>query len=174
MCKFFLYLFFGILFFTSCSSHKKMLSSGDSFQQLSRQLGFKVERKDNVKLYTEAAKWLGVPYRFGGNSRKGVDCSGLTCIIYKTVYHISLERTVAGMYKKNCRKINKNRLQPGDLVFFNTAKNSRAVSHVGIFLKDDVFIHATTHSGVRLSRLSEEYYRKKWICGGKIKNDTKN
>lgn len=62
-----------------------------------------------------------------------------------------------------------NDLRPGDLVFFNTAKTKKSVSHVGIFLKNNVFLHATTKSGVRLSTLDEIYYKKRWINGGKVK-----
>ena len=156
-------------FFASCSTSRH-LSKPASSGRLSEKLGFPVSKKDpQLPLYTEAANWLGVPYKYGGNTAQGVDCSGLVCNIYRKVYGQKLERTAAGMYKKNCRKISRSALRPGDLVFFNTAKTKNTVSHVGIFLKGDTFIHATTHSGVRLSTLNEEYYKKRWINGGKVK-----
>lgn len=167
-------LFYTLIFFSlltlSCNSSRKMTTSRVSTAQLSQKLGFKVTRKDDLKLYSEAVKWLGVPYKYGGNTKTGVDCSGLTCNIYRNAYNIKLERTVAGMYKKNCRKIGRAKLRPGDLVFFNTAKTHKSVSHVGIFLKNNIFIHSTTHSGVRLNTLDETYYKKKWINGGKVRN----
>ncbi|WP_251622680.1 C40 family peptidase [Odoribacter lunatus] len=157
------------LFCSSCSSHRH-LSTSSSASKLSEKLNFTVSPKDkNLPLYTEAANWLGVPYKYGGNTVNGVDCSGLVSNIYRKVYQLKIERTVAGMYNKNCRKIPRSSLQPGDLVFFNTAKKGKSASHVGIFLKNNIFIHATTHSGVRLSTLDEAYYKKSWISGGKIK-----
>lgn len=152
----------------SCSSNKK-LSKKESAAGLSQKLDIPVGKKDDLELYTETAQWLGTPYRYGGNTRAGVDCSGFVCNIYKDVYGIKLERTVAGMYKANCHKISRNKLKPGDLVFFNTAKTKKSLSHVGIYLKDDTFIHATTSSGVRTSKLTEPYYKKRWISGGKVK-----
>ena len=146
--------------FGSCSSSRHIGKSSPA-GQVSEKLGFPVSKKDRqLPLYTEAVHWLGVPYKYGGNTSKGVDCSGLVCNIYRKVYGQKLERTVAGMYKKNCRKISRNALRPGDLVFFNTAKTKKSISHVGIFLKGNTFIHATTHSGVRLSTLDETYYKK--------------
>lgn len=166
---FFLFLILSALLTVSCGSNKKLAVKASSTTQLSDQLGFPVRKKDNLKLYTEAAQWLGTPYKYGGNTRTGVDCSGLVCQIYRVVYDQNLERTVAGMYKKNCRKSSRSSLKPGDLVFFNTAKGKKSISHVGIFLKEDFFIHSTTSSGVKISGLSEVYYKKRWINGGKVK-----
>ena len=172
MKKSFFYLFFVLLLLgSSCSTSRHIKRPSSSLRKLSHQLGIPVTPKDNLKLYTEAASWLGVPYRYGGNTRQGVDCSGLVCNIYRNVYGIQLERNSAEMYKKNCRKISRNRLKPGDLIFFNTARKRKTVSHVGIFLKGNVFIHATTASGVRLNTLDDEYYKKRWIGGGKVKNN---
>lgn len=166
---FFLCLLFSGLLIVSCNSSKKLTRATDNTSELSNKLGFRVNKKDNIPLYTEAVKWLGVPYRYGGNTKKGVDCSGFVCALYKEVYHRQLERTAAGMYKTNCRKVSGSSLKPGDLVFFNTAKTKKSISHVGVFLKDDIFIHATTSSGVRTSNINETYYKKRWINGGKVK-----
>ena len=101
--------------FGSCSSSRHIGKSSPA-GQVSEKLGFPVSKKDRqLPLYTEAVHWLGVPYKYGGNTSKGVDCSGLVCNIYRKVYGQKLERTVAGMYKKNCRKISRNALRPGDL-----------------------------------------------------------
>lgn len=164
-----LYLLIASLLAASCNSTKKLARRNGNTKQLSEQLNIQVTPKDDIPLYTASAKWLGVPYRYGGNTQKGVDCSGLVCALYKEVYHTQLERTAAGMYQKNCRKISRNNLKPGDLVFFNTAKTKKSVSHVGILLKDGVFIHSTTSSGVRTSHIDEKYYKKRWINGGRVK-----
>lgn len=155
------------LFFTSCSSHKHLTQSQTA--RLSQQLGFHITSKDNLRLYTEAAAWIGTPYRYGGMTKKGVDCSGLVCQIYKQVYHKPLERSVARLAEKNCRKIMKEDLKAGDLLFFNTSKSKRGVNHVGIFLKSGYFIHASTSRGVIVSHLKENYYRKAWKYGAKVK-----
>ncbi len=153
----------------SCGSSRKMARDSE-LARMSDKLGIKVERRDNLQFYREATEWLGVPYRYGRNTRfSGVDCSGFVYAFYQKVYGITLERTAEGMYKKNCRKVSRGRLKSGDLVFFNTAKTKRSISHVGIFLKDGIFIHATTHSGVRVSRMDEKYYKERWIGGGKVK-----
>jgi cell wall-associated NlpC family hydrolase len=73
------------------------------------------------------------------------------------------------MLKKNCRKISRRKLKEGDLVFFNTSKSKSYVNHVGIYLKENKFLHASTLKGVNVSNLDEDYYRKTWICGGRVK-----
>lgn len=154
---------------SSCSS-VRYLSKSSAAELLSEELGFPVSSKDqHLPLYTEASHWIGVPYKYGGNTIAGIDCSGLVCNIYRKVYGKKLERTVVKMYKENCRKVSKKSLRPGDLVFFNTDKKTKSVNHVGIFLKDNVFIHASIHDGVRLNTLDETYYRKRWVHGGKVK-----
>ena len=155
------------LLFTSCSSHKHLTQSQTA--RLSQQLGFKITKKDNLRLYTEAAAWIGTPYRYGGTTKKGVDCSGLVSQIYKQVYRKPLERSAARMAEKNCRRTTKGNLKAGDLVFFNTSKNKRGINHVGIFLKSGHFLHASTSRGVIVSHLQEDYYRKAWKYGGKVK-----
>ena len=75
--------FFCSLFLSSCNSTKRLGQTATQTSQLSHQLGFKVNRKDDLRLFSEAARWLGTPYRYGSSTRKGVDCSGLVNQIYK-------------------------------------------------------------------------------------------
>lgn len=168
-----LYFIVGILLsgllLGSCGSSRRMARKTTQAAELSEKLGFKVHKKDDLRLFAEAAGWLGVPYRYGGNTRKGVDCSGLVNRIYQEVYRIPLERTVKGMDEKNCRRAGKGQLQSGDLVFFNTTKKHKGINHVGLFLKNGYFIHASTSKGVIISNIHEDYYRKHWKKGGKIK-----
>ena len=158
------------LFLSSCNSTKRLGQTATQTSQLSHQLGFKVNRKDDLRLFSEAARWLGTPYRYGGSTRKGVDCSGLVNQIYKQVYHRSLERSSSGIATRNCRKIMKSDLSSGDLVFFNTSRKKRkGINHVDLFLKNGYFIHASTSRGVIISNLKEDYYRKTWKQGGRVK-----
>lgn len=153
----------------SCHSNKRLGRNAPAVKQLSQKFGFKITPKDNLALYTEAALWLGTPYKYGGNTHKGVDCSGLVNNIYSKVYNVSLERTVSGIAGKNCRKVLKSDLKEGNLVFFNTSDKKKGINHIGLFLKNGFFIHATTSRGVMVNNLREDYYRKSWKQGGKVK-----
>lgn len=141
-----------------------------NYKELARasiRMDMDIDIKDNHRLYVESAGWLGVPYRRGGNSKRGVDCSGLTSHLYKKVYHKKLERNSDEQRTKNCHKVSKRNLREGDLVFFHNGRKKRTASHVGIYLKNNKFIHASTSKGVIISNLNEDYYRKHWLSGGR-------
>jgi hypothetical protein len=149
------------LFLYSCSTTQHI--ENRERKEVYNALELKKERKDNFALYKEAASWLHVPHVDGGTSRNGTDCSFLVHTIYKTVYHKTIERNSTAILKNNCRKINRNRLKEGDLVFFNTSITSKSktyVNHIGIYLKDNKFLHASTYKGVMVSDLNEDYFRK--------------
>lgn len=139
-------------------------------EEVYESLGLNKDRKDNSALYKEAAAWLHVPHVDGGTSHNGTDCSFLVYTIYKTVYGKTLERNSASMLKKNCEIINEEKLKEGDLVFFKSNGKSKSfVNHVGIYLKDHKFLHASTSKGVVVSNLDNDYYRKVFVCGGRVK-----
>lgn len=135
----------------------------------SLKLGMDIDYDDNHKLYVEASRWIGVPYRYGGNTKAGVDCSGFVYSVYKSVYRLKLKRTADEQYRINCSRLPKRYLQEGDLVFFKGTKRSRKASHVGIYLKDGKFIHSSSKYGVIISDLSEDYYDRMWLSGGRVK-----
>ena len=140
------------------------------YQELARasvRLGMDIDRKDNHALYVESSNWLGVPYRNGGTTKQGVDCSGLTSNIYKKVYRKDLERNSEDQRKKDCRKVKKGKLREGDLVFFHNGRKKKKATHVGIYLKDQKFIHASTSHGVIISTLEEDYWKQHWLNGGR-------
>ena len=140
------------------------------YQELAKasvRLGIDIEMKDNHALYVESASWLGVPYRGGGTTRRGVDCSGLTSAIYSKVYRKGLERNSDDQRKKDCKKVKKGKLREGDLVFFHNGRKKKKATHVGIYLKDQKFIHASTSRGVIVSTLNEEYWKRHWLSGGR-------
>ena len=140
------------------------------YQELAKasvRLGIDIEMKDNHALYVESSNWLGVPYRNGGTTKQGVDCSGLTSNIYKKVYRKDLERNSEDQRKKDCRKVKKGKLREGDLVFFHNGRKKKKATHVGIYLKDRKFIHASTSQGVIVSTLEEDYWKKHWLSGGR-------
>ena len=98
----------------SCSSHKDVSSGA---LNKNTYFGIKIDNDNNKDLYREVESWIGVPYRYGGNTRKGVDCSGFVVNVYKSVYGKNLQRSSELIFKKDCKKINKDELQEGDLVF---------------------------------------------------------
>jgi cell wall-associated NlpC family hydrolase len=118
-------------------------------------------------LRVECNRWLGTPYRLGGASRSGVDCSGLTCQVYQNVYNLKLPRTAAEQFNRG-RNVTTVELKPGDLVFFQTSP-AAPVTHVGIYLGHGAFIHSSTRSGVILSRLYEGYYSQSFRGAKRIK-----
>ena len=131
-------------------------------------LGVDINLEDNHKLYLEAADWIGVPYRSGGDSKRGTDCSGLVYQIYKKVYRIQMPRNSEELKDKSY-KVAKRNLKEGDLVFFSSSRSRKKVAHVGIYLKNGRFIHSSTSRGVIVSRLGEDYYSRHWISGGRIR-----
>lgn len=107
------------------------------------------------KIIATAKQYIGVPYVWGGTSPKGFDCSGLVQYVFKA-HGISLNRTAETQYKHGSY-VSKNNLKPGDLVFFqNTYK--AGISHVGIYIGNGQFIHASSSKGVTISNLSSSYY----------------
>lgn len=137
--------------------------------QASIRLGLDIEMNDNHKLYVESAQWMGVPHQMGGNSKRGIDCSGLTTQLYKKVYHKRLERNSNDQLRKNCHRITKKNLREGDLVFFHNGRDKRRATHVGVYLKNNLFVHTSTSRGVMISSLNEAYYQKHWLAGGRKK-----
>lgn len=134
-------------------------------------LGFDIERKDNWPLMIEAATWVGTPYRYGGNTRAGIDCSGLNVAVYQTVFGRQLSRNSREQYENDCHKVKKRKLRQGDLVFFAITDkvNAKNINHTGIYLKDGLFIHASTSRGVVVDNLDTPYFTKYWVTGGRVK-----
>lgn len=166
----FRFILFGsvALLFFSCSTSRRIEKKES--KEVYETLGLDKDRNDNPALYKEAASWLHVPHVDGGTSRNGTDCSFLVYSIYKTVYNKTLERSSASMLNKNCKRISCSNLKEGDLVFFKTSNKSKAyINHVGIYLKDLKFLHTSTSKGVIVSNLDEDYFRKAWVCGGRVK-----
>ncbi len=127
-------------------------------------LNVEVEALANTGLYNFIEKWWGTPYRYGGATKDGIDCSAYSGTLIHDVYGTILSRTARSQYDE-CEKVRKDELQEGDLVFFRTR---RGVSHVGVYLGNGFFTHASTSNGVMISNLEETYYSKRYIGGGRI------
>ena len=133
-------------------------------------LDYKALAQASVRLGMDIGltEWIGTPYRAGGNSKHGTDCSGLVSQLYKKTYRIRLSRSTDSQLKESNRIARRN-LREGDLVFFTSRASRKKVAHVGIYLKDGKFVHASTGQGVIVSSLKEDYYTKHWLCGGRVK-----
>ena len=157
-----------IIFLGSCTNNKKIVESKKNAYIINKYADIlkisKSEIKD-IKLYSFIDSWYGIKYRYGGMSKSGVDCSGFTNILYSEVYGKQIPRTTKDIVK-TINKVRKSKLEEGDLVFFNISKKRN--SHVGIYLKNNKFVHASTSKGVIISSLDNPYYKKSYNKGGKL------
>jgi cell wall-associated NlpC family hydrolase len=120
------------------------------------------------KTLMEIIKYLNTPYKFGGNSKKGIDCSAFTQTIYNNAISINLLRSAREQYTQGI-SIDKTQLQFGDLVFFNTRRRVRP-GHVGIYIGDNLFAHASSKHGVIVSSLDHEYYTRTYMGARRMEN----
>jgi len=115
---------------------------------------------EQSRLRTIVDSYIGTRYASGKMSRDGVDCSGFVCLVYKEVNGRMLPRSVSTLYNVG-NEVALDSAQPGDLVFFTTTI-SGAINHVGIFMGNSQFVHASTSSGVRYNSLEEKYYKERF------------
>jgi len=119
------------------------------------------------ELVAYAKSYLGTPYRFGSmDASRGFDCSGFVSVVMRR-FDIALQRSSASMAATNGTFVERNALMPGDLVFFATGARGR-VSHVGIYIGDDRFIHSATRGGVIISGMGETYYRTRYLRANRV------
>jgi len=137
------------------------------YEQHSRLLGIPLSGREDPRLIAEAASWMGTPYRFGGASRAGADCSGFVWSVYRNAFGMDVPRTTAEQVRQS-RRIRHRNLREGDMVFFRTARR-RKITHSGIYLGNNKFIHASSSRGVIVSDLAEPYYAWTFIHGGRFR-----
>ena len=123
-----------------------------------------VETITNMPLYNLINDWWATRYRYGGTDKDGIDCSAFSGKVLAAVYGINLPRTAAEQYVAS-EKIALDELKEGDLVFFNTRGG---ISHVGVYLGDNYFVHSSVSNGVTISSLTDDYYSRKFIGGGRV------
>lgn len=133
-------------------------------------LNREVESINNFELFNFINQWWSTRYRFGGSDENGIDCSSFTEKLLANVYGTSVPRTSKEQFL-SCKKVASKELVEGDLVFFNTRSSRRrrkGISHVGLYLGNNYFVHSSVSEGVTINSLNDEYYRKKFISGGRI------
>jgi lipoprotein Spr len=128
-----------------------------------------VEEMRNIRLLQFLEEWYGTDYHYGGTSKDGIDCSAFVSLLMMNVYGISsLPRISSDQYLQT-RRIARPELSEGDLVFFHTLGKQRKVTHVGVYLRNNKFVHASI-SGVMISDMGEGYYATHYIGAGRARN----
>jgi len=127
-------------------------------------LNIEVEKLTNKKLIEYVHQWWAVPYRIGGNSKEGIDCSAFVQGLTNEAFGISLPRT-SREQADFCKEISKQDLKEGDLVFF---ASGRSISHVGMYISNNKFVHASTSMGVVISDLDEAYWSRRFVRAGRL------
>lgn len=116
-----------------------------------------------------AKKYVGVPYRYGGNDRNGLDCSGLVCRVYLDVAHFKLPRNSAEQ-GEFCREISKSKLRAGDLLFFTGKRGGRGrVNHVAMYIGHGKMVHASSSRGVIISNIDDDYWAPRLHHCGRVR-----
>ncbi len=127
-------------------------------------LDTEVESLNGDLLLDHVDEWYGTRYKLGGTTKAGIDCSAFVQAVYVSAFALTLPRTAREQYKAS-RIISSTELKEGDLVFFNTRGG---VSHVGIYLQNNKFIHASTSQGVTVSDMYDPYYMRRFIGAGRF------
>ncbi len=133
-------------------------ASQDEFEALVRNVDIK------SKLLNQYASWKGVRYRLGGDSRRGIDCSAFVQRTFREQFGMDLPRSTYEQQEMG-QKIQRSKLRVGDLVLFRAGSTGR---HVGIYLGNDQFVHASTSSGVIISKMTEDYWNKRYQEGRRV------
>ncbi|MGR7043435.1 NlpC/P60 family protein [Klebsiella aerogenes] len=167
--KFSLYLISGLVLVTACFTspvHSKPLrvKMPDSFLLSS---GYN-EKEVKRKILAEFSRWKGVKYKFGGDSVHGIDCSALM----QKIYHSAFGQYLSGKLPRTTEQqltrgvhAGKHELKAGDLLFFLTGNDER---HVGVYIGDSQFIHASTSKGVIISSLTNDYWLKRYKTARRV------
>lgn len=134
-------------------------------EYFSQIMGVALSATSNLKLYQFVYDWIGTPYRLGGGTKRGIDCSGFAYQLYNKVFN-----TMIGSNSRNIfsmvNPVNKDELKEGDLVFFKIG--SRSITHVGVYMGNNKFAHASSSKGVMISDLDESYWRRYYYKGGRL------
>lgn len=159
---------------SSCKSKKNALSSsnnksekpsGKIVNQYADLMDVSPKAIKNKKLYEFIEEWKGTKYQFGGLNKRGIDCSGLVYLAYRDVWGKQIPRNTSQQLEIIKRKY-EGQLKEGDLVFFDY--DGKKFSHVGIYLQNGFYFHASTSKGVMVAKLKDPYTYKYFSRGGSV------
>lgn len=167
-------LFAVSLLLTGCGSSRNSGRGGRGNVTRGSQTSFKMEDYTRgisdpmaKALIGEAQEWIGTRYVYGGASRSGTDCSGLVMSVFNNVCGVKLPRSTREQVRY-CTKIARNKMKPGDLVFFASEKADDKVSHVGLYIGEGRMIHASSSRGVMVSGFDSGYWGDRYFTGARI------
>ena len=139
-------------------------ASQDEFEQMVQNVDIK------SRLMDQYADWKGVRYRLGGTSKRGIDCSAFVQTTFREQFGLDLPRSTYEQ-EDTGKSINRGKLRPGDIVLFRAGSTGR---HVGIYLGNDNFVHASTSSGVMISNLNDSYWKKRYREARRVLSQTQS
>jgi lipoprotein Spr len=147
------------IIFTLLGCQTERFTRESFLKELSEKSGMPLRSSIPSPLVLASLEWFGVSYKWGGNNKLGVDCSGLVSEIYHSYYKTLIPRTTAGMLTIG-KEIRRRKAKGGDLVFFKMDK--KTVNHVGLMLDSNHFLHASSSKGVRIDALDQDYYEQRF------------
>lgn len=192
-----LFLICSTLFFASCSSTRRntrsyetIILKGDTVaiprnaadsvmlrneslkQKYAAYMSVPVDSVRNLPLFRFIDRWLNTPYLWGGTDEKGIDCSAFIQRLLGDVYHIDIPRTsVQQFFTRSIQPFgSRHYLSEGDLVFFRTTEG-KIVSHVGLYLTNNMFINASVSKGVSIASLNDPYWKQRYVAAGRVKTN---
>lgn len=167
--KNFLWLLAAVLLLSGCGATKKRKQQANNHILLEKYAKYLGEQPaaNHTEIYKFIDIWWGVPHRLGGDTQKGVDCSGFVVQFYSQIYGKQVARTTQGLHA-DARALPLRKLKTGDLVFFELS-SAEKITHVGIYLQNGRFAHASTSKGVRIDHIEGVYYQYKKKHGGRLR-----
>jgi len=171
---------FVCLLLVSCQPYQRFIASDDSriAEEEKREKDILVERKtekskkseenaslNRQKMMNVINKYIGTPYKYAGKDGRGFDCSGFVSFVYRQSQDMKIPSYSVDQYKLG-KSVSQSSLKIGDLVFFNTT--GRIPSHVGIYVGDNSFAHASSTTGVSITSLNSSYYTKRYVGARRI------
>ena len=136
------------------------------YSRYSKRLGVCLDGTENKELIMAIDDWMGAPFKWGGCSKYGVDCSCFVKLVYEDVYGIVLNRTSRSIFYNDLVPVKKQALQEGDILSFKMKGD--IISHIGIYLKDNKFVHVSRSKGVMISNINRRYYRTRFFSAGRV------